>query len=216
MPRGGRRPGAGAPRGNTNALKTGKHSRRVQTVMRILMDEPETRAIIERISAHSRKHALAFITEVARTSAASARDRGRSPESPEETALTRAVLRSRRVTNNPPETPGGPASRVTGEPSSPSLPGKAPGVRSPVEVRIARRIRDARIYLDQEAYIDWMEQQTFIPIARDPRLAHTVGASTPFSPDYDPDDRNNQAWKRELASASTKRQKRNFFRAPKQ
>jgi hypothetical protein len=209
MPRGGRRPGAGAPRGNTNALKTGKHSRRVQTVMRILMDEPETRAIIERISAHSRKHALAFVTEVARTSAASARDN-------RDAVLGRAVRRSRRVANNPPETPQSPSSRATGEPSSPSLPGKAPGVRSPVEVRIARRIRDARIYLDQEAYMDWMECQDLIPIDRDPRLAHTVGATTPFSPDYDPDDRNNQAWKRELASASTKRQKRNFFRAPKQ
>jgi hypothetical protein len=179
--------------------------------MRILMDEPETRDIIERISAHSRKHALAFITEVARTSAASARDRGRSPESPEETALTRAVLRSRRVTNNPPETPGSPSSRVTDEPKY-----RRTTPAQPVEVRIARRIRDARIYLDQEAYMDWMECQDLIPIDRDPRLAHTVGATTPFSPDYDPDDRNNQAWKRELASASTKRQKRNFFRAPKQ
>ncbi|MEX2245133.1 MAG: hypothetical protein WEC75_00430 [Dehalococcoidia bacterium] len=46
MPRGGRRPGAGAPRGNLNALKTGAHSRRARTVITALLANPDTRAVL--------------------------------------------------------------------------------------------------------------------------------------------------------------------------
>ena len=53
MPRGGRRPGAGAPKGNTNALRTGNHSPRtleVYLALRVLIarnDEPRLRALIQ-------------------------------------------------------------------------------------------------------------------------------------------------------------------------
>ena len=41
MPRGGRRPGAGAPKGNLNAVKTGRYSKRLRTVARALSSIPE-------------------------------------------------------------------------------------------------------------------------------------------------------------------------------
>ena len=44
--RGGRRPGAGAPIGNTKALKHGKHSRRVRAVVGALMADPEARTVL--------------------------------------------------------------------------------------------------------------------------------------------------------------------------
>jgi hypothetical protein len=49
MPRGGRRPGAGAPKGNTNALKTGRHSVRVRAVIDALLADPETREVLLRL-----------------------------------------------------------------------------------------------------------------------------------------------------------------------
>jgi len=45
MPRGGRRPGAGAPAGNTNALRTGGRSRAAETVLAALLTHPNVRAI---------------------------------------------------------------------------------------------------------------------------------------------------------------------------
>lgn len=49
MPRGGRRPGAGAPFGNTNALKTGRHSVRVKAVIGALLADDETREVLLRL-----------------------------------------------------------------------------------------------------------------------------------------------------------------------
>ena len=46
MPRGGRRPGAGAPRGNLNALKNGTRSRHLRTLIIALMAFPQTRAAL--------------------------------------------------------------------------------------------------------------------------------------------------------------------------
>ena len=46
MSRGGKRPGAGAPLGNHNALKTGRYSKRFQQLARALLKNPETRALI--------------------------------------------------------------------------------------------------------------------------------------------------------------------------
>ena len=43
MPRGGRRPGAGAPKGNLNALKNGSRSRQLRTLIIALMAFPQTR-----------------------------------------------------------------------------------------------------------------------------------------------------------------------------
>ena len=43
MPRGGPRPGAGAPRGNLNALKTGAYSRQLPAAIGALMAVPATR-----------------------------------------------------------------------------------------------------------------------------------------------------------------------------
>ena len=52
--RGGRRPGAGAPRGNTNPLKNGRHSVRVKAVIDALLADPETREVLLRIGAKGR------------------------------------------------------------------------------------------------------------------------------------------------------------------
>ena len=41
MPRGGKRPGAGAPKGNLNALKTGGRSVRLKAVLSALAQMPE-------------------------------------------------------------------------------------------------------------------------------------------------------------------------------
>jgi hypothetical protein len=46
MPRGGPRPGAGAPRGNLNALKTGAHSDRFRAVIAALLIHPDTRRVL--------------------------------------------------------------------------------------------------------------------------------------------------------------------------
>ena len=46
MPRGGPRPGAGAPRGNLNALKTGAHSRRFRAVIAALFIHPDIRRVL--------------------------------------------------------------------------------------------------------------------------------------------------------------------------
>ena len=46
MSRGGRRPGAGAPLGNHNALKTGRYSKRFQQIDLAFLNNPETRALI--------------------------------------------------------------------------------------------------------------------------------------------------------------------------
>ena len=43
MPKGGRRPGAGAPKGNTNALKSGRHSARFKAVFTAMSQVPEIR-----------------------------------------------------------------------------------------------------------------------------------------------------------------------------
>ena len=47
MPRGGRRPGAGAPRGNHNALKHGFYSKRVQLAALMLAASPELQLLLQ-------------------------------------------------------------------------------------------------------------------------------------------------------------------------
>ena len=46
MPHGGRRPGAGAPRGNMNAVKSGRYSKRLRTLAKALAGVPEVAAIL--------------------------------------------------------------------------------------------------------------------------------------------------------------------------
>jgi hypothetical protein len=46
MPRGGRRPGAGAPKGNFNAVKSGTSSRRMRFALTTLLAVPEYRHLI--------------------------------------------------------------------------------------------------------------------------------------------------------------------------
>jgi len=58
MPKGGRRPGAGAPVGNMNALKTGTRSLRVRAILMALLQDDEARAVLLRLGARGRaKHA---------------------------------------------------------------------------------------------------------------------------------------------------------------
>jgi len=44
MPRGGKRTGAGAPRGNLNALARGRRSKQVQQAIENALDDPKGRA----------------------------------------------------------------------------------------------------------------------------------------------------------------------------
>ena len=46
MPRGGRRPGAGAPKGNFNGLKGGAYSRRMRFALATLLSVPEYRQVV--------------------------------------------------------------------------------------------------------------------------------------------------------------------------
>ena len=46
MPSGGKRPGAGAPRGNLNAVKTGQYSVRLRAIARALSDVPQVRDLL--------------------------------------------------------------------------------------------------------------------------------------------------------------------------
>ena len=47
MPYGERRPGPGAPKGNTNALKSGRYSARLRAVMAALSQHPEVQAYLD-------------------------------------------------------------------------------------------------------------------------------------------------------------------------
>jgi hypothetical protein len=51
MPRGGKRPGAGAPKGNVNALKSGTRSKRVSAIMQALMHDDEARLVLTHLAA---------------------------------------------------------------------------------------------------------------------------------------------------------------------
>ena len=50
MPRGGRRPGAGAPRGNVNAVKHGLHSQQFKGLVQQLAAMPEFRVFLARFA----------------------------------------------------------------------------------------------------------------------------------------------------------------------
>lgn len=51
MPRGGRRPGAGAPKGNFNGLRTGLHSPRVLAAIKAAVTDPVLWQALRRLSA---------------------------------------------------------------------------------------------------------------------------------------------------------------------
>lgn len=57
MPRGGKRPGAGAPRGNLNALRTGKHSAQYKRLLEILARDQEAVRLLEEIALGDQKRA---------------------------------------------------------------------------------------------------------------------------------------------------------------
>jgi len=52
MPRGGKRPGAGAPKGNLNALKTGSRSQQLNTVIEALLASPTIRRVMLKLVQH--------------------------------------------------------------------------------------------------------------------------------------------------------------------
>lgn len=64
MPHGGKRPGAGAPKGNLNGLKTGKHSIRLNAVLAAMAKMPELQEFmlnVERRKARHQKRAARLI-----------------------------------------------------------------------------------------------------------------------------------------------------------
>ena len=54
-PRGGRRPGAGAPKGNLNALKTGRYSRRLAALRAALAAMPVTADVLAKMTGRDRR-----------------------------------------------------------------------------------------------------------------------------------------------------------------
>ena len=50
MPRGGRRTGAGAPKGNLNGLRSGRYSPRVRDLAQLLIDDPDARTLLRVLS----------------------------------------------------------------------------------------------------------------------------------------------------------------------
>jgi hypothetical protein len=60
MPRGGRRPGAGAPKGNLNALRTGVRSRQLKAAIGALLTHDETRRVLLAILDQKRRERLRF------------------------------------------------------------------------------------------------------------------------------------------------------------
>ena len=58
MPRGGRRPGAGAPKGNHNALKTGKYSKRLKEAMSNLISYRKKQIKNQQLADHVVKEAI--------------------------------------------------------------------------------------------------------------------------------------------------------------
>ncbi len=69
MPRGGRRPGAGAPKGNLNALRTGTRSKQLKAVIIALMAIPQTRRVLlhfSRMEQHRRARLAQAINRYAR------------------------------------------------------------------------------------------------------------------------------------------------------
>ena len=59
--RGGRRPGAGAPKGNLNALRNGDHSQRFTRGLLMIALLPEVQAVLRALKAEDRrKHRIEF------------------------------------------------------------------------------------------------------------------------------------------------------------
>ncbi|MDO8635636.1 MAG: hypothetical protein Q7R34_05235, partial [Dehalococcoidia bacterium] len=58
MPRGGKRPGAGAPKHNFNSLKNGKYSDRMERIAALLLSNPHLRLIYKHIRANLIKEHL--------------------------------------------------------------------------------------------------------------------------------------------------------------
>ena len=54
-PRGGKRPGAGAPRGNLNALKTGRYSKRLAGLRAALTAMPATASLLVQMTGRDRR-----------------------------------------------------------------------------------------------------------------------------------------------------------------
>jgi hypothetical protein len=60
MPAGGRRPGAGAPRGNLNAVKTGRYSPRLEAAFRIAITHDDIRPIFLALIEKRRRENVLF------------------------------------------------------------------------------------------------------------------------------------------------------------
>ena len=69
-PRGGRRPGAGAPKGNMNALKTGRYSTRVRALRGAMEALPRTTDVLVQLTGRDRRkmellaYGLQFYAEI--------------------------------------------------------------------------------------------------------------------------------------------------------
>ena len=55
MPRGGKRPGAGAPKGTLNAFKHGRNSRQYLRLLELASQDPETRRLLAKVARGNRR-----------------------------------------------------------------------------------------------------------------------------------------------------------------
>lgn len=60
MPRGGKRPGAGAPKGNLNAFKTGRNSLQLKAALGALLTNEDTRDLMLAIIDNQRRRRLRY------------------------------------------------------------------------------------------------------------------------------------------------------------
>lgn len=57
MGRGGKRPGAGAPRGNLNGFKHGRNSQQHQKLLQLIARDPEVVALLRERAEHNQRRA---------------------------------------------------------------------------------------------------------------------------------------------------------------
>ena len=100
MSRGGSRPGAGAPRGNVNALKHGLHSRQLRQAVAELARSPAFRAVLARFAQRAARQQAAYQKEQAAALAVAvwlrythALDQGHSWPGPTPPPLTKRAVR---------------------------------------------------------------------------------------------------------------------------
>lgn len=110
--RGGRRPGAGAPKGNMNALRSGSRSKQLKAVVFALMAVPQTRRVLlhfSRLEQRRRDALRDAMNEYARLLQLPSRERSikaaRKDQLPEDVRFLETIIRDLPPTTRAPVRP---------------------------------------------------------------------------------------------------------------